>query len=76
MAAREEKKEAAFTARANEICVVLTTQKYDGLMLIISNNVIIVVGIVFVAALAPSVMRADVPGVSLDGPKKRRVLVV
>ena len=30
--AREEKRETARTARANEICVGLTTQKYDWLM--------------------------------------------
>lgn len=60
MAAREEKEETALTARANEICVVLATQKYYRL--------------VFVAPLTLSVGWAGVQGIYLDGLKKRSLV--
>lgn len=68
-AAREEKEETALTARANEIRVnvVLATQKYDRLMLIIT---IIIIVVVFVAPLTLLVGWAGVQGVYLDGLKK------
>ena len=67
----KKKEEIAFTARANEICVVLTTQKYDRLMLIIT---IIIVVVVFVAPLTLSVGWAGVRGIYLDGLKKRSLV--
>ena len=71
-AAREEKRETASTARANEICVFLATQKYDRLMLIIT--IIIIIIVVFVASLTLSVGWVGVPGVFLDGLKKRSLV--
>lgn len=67
----KKKEEITFTARANEICVVLTTQKYDRLILIIT---IIIVVVVFVAPLTLSVGWAGVPGICLDGLKKRSLV--
>ena len=64
----KKKEEIAFTARVNEICVVLTTQKYDRLMLIVT--IIIIIVVVFVAPVTLSVGWAGVPGVFLDGLKK------
>ena len=69
-AAREEKRETASTGRANEICVFLATLKYDRLMLIIT----IIIVVVFVASLTLLVGWAGVPGVFLDGLKKRSLV--
>ena len=69
----KKKEEIAFTARANEICVVLTTQKYYRLMLIITIIIVAVV-FVFVAPLTLLVGWAGVQGIYLDGLKKRSLV--